>query len=105
MLGKDLTKQDHIVIVGWPGNSLDINCNHYSIEMDLTFTSQRTGNTNVGFVNLFSRHSKSWMNREMSVNVQLDQAVLGHSMYHNCVIDTTTIMGQEYMTHDLHLNL
>jgi hypothetical protein len=33
-LGKDLTKQDHIIIVGGPGNSLDRN-NHYSNEADL----------------------------------------------------------------------
>jgi hypothetical protein len=28
-LGKDLTKEDHIFIVGWPGNSLERN-DHYS---------------------------------------------------------------------------
>ena len=57
MLGKDLTKQDHIDVVGGPGNNLDINYNHYSVGEDLNFISKRTGNTNVGFVNLFIRHN------------------------------------------------
>jgi hypothetical protein len=35
-LCKDLTKQDHIIIVGRPENSLDRNY-HYSIEDDLNF--------------------------------------------------------------------
>jgi hypothetical protein len=34
-LGKDLTKEDHIVIVGGPGNSLERNY-HYSIERTST---------------------------------------------------------------------
>jgi hypothetical protein len=45
-LGKDLTKEDHIVIVGWPGNSLERNY-HYSIEKDLNFIARRTDHTNV----------------------------------------------------------
>ena len=57
MLGKDLTKQDHIDIVDGPGNNSDVNYNHYSIGKDLNFISKRTGNTNVGFVNLFIRHN------------------------------------------------
>jgi hypothetical protein len=55
--GRNLTKQDHIVIAGGPGNNLHINYNHYSIGKDLNFISKRTGSTNVGFVNLFSRHN------------------------------------------------
>ena len=40
-LGKDLTKKDHIVIVGGPGNSLERNY-HYSVEEDLNFIARRT---------------------------------------------------------------
>jgi hypothetical protein len=36
-LGNDLTKQDHIIIVGQPENSQDRNY-HYSIEKDINST-------------------------------------------------------------------
>jgi hypothetical protein len=39
-LGKGLAKQDHIIIVGGPGNSLQRNY-HYSIENDLNFIEER----------------------------------------------------------------
>lgn len=103
-LGKDLTKQDHIVIVGGPGNSLDRNY-HYSIEEDLSFIAKRTSHTNVGLVNLFRRHDKPWMNKKVrSVNVRLDRALLSNSLSHIGVIDTTTIVREEYTNHGLHLN-
>ena len=56
-LGKDLTKKDHIVIVGGPGNSLEKNY-HYSIEKDLNFIARRTDHTNVRFVNLLRMYDK-----------------------------------------------
>jgi hypothetical protein len=68
-LRKDLTKQDCVVIMRGPGNSLHSNF-HYSIEEDLNFIAKRTSHTNVGLVNLFRRHDKPWMNRKLrSVNV------------------------------------
>jgi hypothetical protein len=54
---KGLTMQDHIIIVGEPGSSLDRNY-HYSIENDLDFIAERTSNTTVGFVNLFESNDK-----------------------------------------------
>jgi hypothetical protein len=63
-LGKNFTKQDHIVIVGGPENSLDRNYN-YSREKDINFTADRTANTNMGFVNLLQGHDKPWMNRRI----------------------------------------
>jgi hypothetical protein len=103
-LGKDLTKKDHIIIVGGPGNSLERNC-HYSIEKDLSFIAKRTDHTNVRFVNLLRRYDKPWMNRKMrNVNLRLDWALLGHGMSHLGVVDTTTIGREEYTTHGLHLN-
>jgi hypothetical protein len=56
-LGKGLTKQDNIVIVGGPGNSLDRN-HYYSVEKDVNFIAERTANTNVGLVSFFSRYDK-----------------------------------------------
>jgi hypothetical protein len=71
-LGKCLTEQDIIIIVGGPGNSLDRNC-HYSIENDLNNIAERTSNKGVGFVNFFEGHDKPWMNGPVgSINLQLD---------------------------------
>jgi hypothetical protein len=49
-LGNDLTTQDHIMLVGGPGNSLDRNY-HYTIKMDISFIADSSNNTNVRFVN------------------------------------------------------
>jgi hypothetical protein len=43
-LGNDLTVRDHIILVGEPRNSLDINY-HYSMEMDISFIADRSNNT------------------------------------------------------------
>jgi hypothetical protein len=45
-LCNDLTKQDHTVIVGGPGNSLDRNY-HNLIDKDLRFIAERMKNTNL----------------------------------------------------------
>jgi hypothetical protein len=59
----------------------------------------------VGFVNLLRRYDKPWMNgRVRSVNLQLDRAPMGCDMSHINVIDTSTIVREEYTTHGLHLN-
>jgi len=104
-LGKDLTKKDHFVIVGGPGNSLERNY-HYSIEKDLNFIARRTDHTNIRFVSLLRRYDEPWMNRKVrSVNLRLDRALLGHGMSHVGVVDTTTIGREYYKASGLHLNL
>jgi hypothetical protein len=103
-LGKGLTKQDHIVTVKGPGNSLDRN-NYYLVEKDVNFFAERTTNTNVGLVNLFSRYDKPWMNeRVRRVNLRLDRALMGRDMAHIGVIDTASLVRDDYTTHGLHLN-
>jgi hypothetical protein len=103
-LSKDLTKKDHIVIVGGPENSLDSNYN-YSIEKDLNSIAMSTGHTNVRFVGLLKRHDNPWMNRKVrSVNLRLDHALLGQGMSHVGVIDTLTFRREEFTNHGLHLN-
>jgi hypothetical protein len=64
-LNKGLTKQDLTVIVGGSLHSLDRNYCCYLIEKDLDFISERTVNTNVGFVNLLERYDELWMNRRV----------------------------------------
>jgi hypothetical protein len=103
-LGTGLTKQDHIVIVGGPGNSLDRN-HCYSVEKDVNFIAERTANTNVGLVTLFRRHNKPWMNeRVRRENLWLDRALMGRDMAHIGVNDTDSFMRDDYTTHGLHLN-
>jgi hypothetical protein len=103
-LSKDLTKQDHIVIVGGARNSLDKN-QDCSIDKYLNFIAKRTSNTNVGFVNLLRRYDKPWMNgRVRSMNLRLDRALMRCDMSQINVTDTGTIVRKEYITHGLHLN-
>jgi hypothetical protein len=62
----------------------------------------RTTNTNVGFVNLLRRHNNLWMNgRVRSVNLQLDKDLMGCDMSHTDVINTSTIVREEYTTNKL----
>jgi hypothetical protein len=51
-LGNNLTKSDHIIIVGETGNSLG-RYYHYSNEKDINFIAERSDNTNFKFANLF----------------------------------------------------
>jgi hypothetical protein len=50
-LCKCLTKEDQVVIVWWPGNSLVRKLN-YQIEKDISDIAQKTSSTNVKFVGL-----------------------------------------------------
>jgi hypothetical protein len=71
-LGKGLTKQDHIVIVGGPCKSLNGNY-YYSAENDVNFSAERTAKKEVGHVNIFKRHNKVCMKgRARRVEVLLD---------------------------------
>jgi hypothetical protein len=54
--------------VGGPGNSLVRNY-HYSVEKGINFIAERMENISVGFVNLFRRHDRLWMNGEVSVSI------------------------------------
>ena len=103
-LGKDLTKQDHIIIVGGPGNSLDRNFN-YSIEEDINNIAERTVNTNVGFVSLFRRHDKPWMNGEVrKINLRLERALMGSGGAHIGIINSDYFVRGDFTAHGLHLN-
>lgn len=83
-LGKDLTKQDHIV-VGGPGCSQERNC-HYSTENDFNFIAVRTSNTGVGFVNLFEGHDMPCVHKKVrSMNIWFYQAQMRHDVSHWCL--------------------
>ena len=103
-LGKDLTKRDHVTLVGGPGNGLDRNYK-YSVEKDVNYIAQRSRHTNVKLVNLFMRHDKPWLNRRVkSINLGLDRALLGYDRSHIGVVDTSLLLRQDFTTHGLHLN-
>jgi hypothetical protein len=103
-LGKNLTNRDHVFIVGGPGKRLDRN-SHYSIAKDINFIAERTSNTNVGFVGVFRRHDKTWMDRKVRImNLRLERALMGPGASHIGVIGTNCIVREQYTIHDLHLN-
>jgi hypothetical protein len=55
----------------------------------------------VGFINLLRRYDKPWMNwRVWSVNLQLERVLVRDDMSHINVIDTGTIVREEYATHE-----
>jgi hypothetical protein len=59
----------------------------------------------VGFVNLFERHDKPWMNgRVRSMNLWLGGALRRHDISHIGVTNTSPIMREDYTMHGLHLN-
>jgi len=63
--------------IGTARNSLDRNYN-YQIEKDINSIARRKCNTNVGFINLFERHEKPWVNAKLrTVNLLLDQILIG----------------------------
>jgi len=71
------------------------------MEMDISFIADRSGNTNVRFVNLFWRYDKPWVDRKVrSVNLRIDPAALGCGKSHIHVIETTSFQRE-----DCHLNL
>jgi hypothetical protein len=92
--GKGLAKQAHIIIVGGPG-----------IENDPNFNAERTSNMGEGFVDLFDRHDKPWMNESgRSMNLWLGWALMRHKISHIGVTDTSSIAGEDHTIYGLHLN-
>jgi len=103
-LCKGLNKEDQVVIVGGPGNSLDRNLN-YQIEKDISDIAQKTSHTNVKFVGLLWRHDKPWINRWVrDVNLRLERSLVGIGRTHIGGIDVSSILRSEHTVHGLHLN-
>jgi hypothetical protein len=94
---KGLTKQDHIIIVGGPGNSLDRNY-PYSIENFLNFIAEGTSNTSVGYVNRFENNDKIWIGgRVSSMNLWLYRNLIRHDMSHIGLTDTSSNGRDDYI--------
>jgi hypothetical protein len=88
-LSRDLTKDDHVIIVGGPENSLDVD-RHYHNEKDLNSIAKDSINTNFGFVGLLVRHVKPHMNRRVrSVNKELECTLWTADRFHIDLIDVT----------------
>jgi hypothetical protein len=74
-LTKDLTKDDHVIIVGEPGNSLDrdLNC---KIENDMDNTAKNSIHTNVGFIGLLDHHDRPHISKWVgNANMKLERAL------------------------------
>ncbi|PNF14757.1 hypothetical protein B7P43_G16355 [Cryptotermes secundus] len=103
-LCKGFSKEDQVVIVGGPGNSLERNLN-YQIEKDLSDIAQKTSHTNVRFVGLFWRHDKPWINRCVrEINLRLERSLVEVGAAHIDAIDVSSILRSEHTVHGLHLN-
>jgi hypothetical protein len=86
-----MTKDDHVIIVGGQGNSLDLDRN-CQIEKDLSSIANDSINTNVGFVGLLQRHDKPHMSRWVrSVNMELECALWTADKSHIGLIDVASI--------------
>jgi hypothetical protein len=52
----------------------------------------------MGFVNLFQRHEKPWMNKRVgSMNLQLGRTLMQHDMSHINVIDASSFVRENFM--------
>jgi hypothetical protein len=59
----------------------------------------------VGFVSLFDRDDKPWMNgRVRSMNLWLDQDLLRRDMCHIDGTDKSSVAREDYTTHGLRIN-
>jgi hypothetical protein len=104
-LSKDFTKDDHVIIVGGPGNSLDRDLN-YKIESDIDDIAKNSKHTNVGFVGLLERHDRPHMSRWVrSVNVRLERALWNGDRSHIGLIDVSSLNRYDHTRHGLHLSL
>jgi hypothetical protein len=103
-LSKEFKKQDLIVILRRPRNSLDRNY-LYLIGKKHKFIYRRQLILMWDLSNLLVRHDKSWINRRVRrVNLRLDWAMMGRDMPHTAVTDTASIIRENYTSHGPHLN-
>jgi hypothetical protein len=59
----------------------------------------------MGFVNLFQKPDKPWMNRKVgSMNLRLDRALMRYDMFHINVTGASYFVREDFMRHGLHLN-
>ncbi|KDR16343.1 hypothetical protein L798_10058 [Zootermopsis nevadensis] len=88
---KDFTKDDHVIIVGGPGNSLDRDLN-YKIENDMDNIARNSLHTNVGFVGLLECHDRPHMSKWMkSANVRLESVLWYADRSHIGLIDVSSL--------------
>lgn len=103
-LCKDFTKEDTVVIVGGPGNSIDRD-SEYSIESDLVKIASTTKHTSVGFVSVLRRHDQPHLNSSVGrVNLELEWLLRSDIGSHIGLIPVDAIGRWDYTRHGLHLN-
>lgn len=101
-LSKGFSKDDHIVIVGGGGNSLDRDPS-FDIEQDLRSISSSSSHTNINFVELFHRYDKpSLRDKVKAVNDKLWNFSANNGNIN--VLSVNSIRREEYTRHGLHLN-
>jgi hypothetical protein len=103
-LSKDLTKNDHVIIVGGPGNSLDRDLND-KIENDMDNIAKNSTHTNVGFVGLLDCHDRPHVSKWVrSANMRLEHALWSADRSHIGLIDVSSLNKNDHTRHGLHSN-
>lgn len=103
-LCKDFGKEDHVVIVGGAGNSIDRD-KGYSIKSDLVKIASATGRTNVEFVPVLRRYDRPQLNSSVSrVNMELDRLLLSGAGSNIGLVSVDAIDRWGFTRHGLHLN-
>jgi hypothetical protein len=103
-LSKDFTKDDHVIIVAEPGNSLDGDLNH-RIEIDIDNIAKNSIHTNIGFVSLPEHHDRPHMSKRVrNANVRLECALWSADKPHIRLIDVSSLNRYDHTRHGLHLN-
>lgn len=103
-LCKDFTKEDTVVIVGGPGNSIDRDPG-YNIECDLAKIESATRHTSVEFVSVLRRHDRPHLNSSVGrVNLELEWLLGSGAGSHIGLVPVDSLSRWDYTRHGLHLN-
>jgi hypothetical protein len=103
-LSKDLTKDDHVIIVGGPGNSLNRDLN-YNSENDMDNIAKNSIHTNVGFVGLLDHHDRPHMSKWVrSANIRPEHVLWSADRSHIGLIDVSSLNRNDHTRPGLHLN-
>ena len=101
-LTKGFSKEDHVVVIGGSGNSLDRDPN-YTIGQDLENISKASKHTNVNFIELFLRYDKpSLQSKIRAVNDELWKFSCNHSNLN--VTSISSLKRVDFTRFGLHLN-
>jgi hypothetical protein len=100
-LSKDFSKDDAVIIVGGPGNSLGRDPN-YNTENDVDNIAKSSTHTSVGFVGLLELHDRPYMSKwVMSADMRLEHALWNADR----LINVLSVDRYDHNRRGMHLSL